>query len=106
MNQYEEGTFTPEAYIQMLQMQVEQLEAKLMQEIDLHKKANYRASMAEKRCQKLKARTDDMEGDFRILAECCSCIDFGKKERCKNCTNSVVFVWNGSSYEWRGLNRK
>lgn len=106
MCQHEESTFSSEAYILMLQMQVEQLESQLIHETDLHKKANRRASMAEKRCEKLKARNDDMEGDLRILAECCSCVDFGKKESCKKCSNSAVFVWNGTSYEWRGLNRK
>lgn len=105
MSQYEEGSFSPQAHILMLQMQVEQLEAQLIEEIERHKKASHRASMAEKRCQKLKAQTDDMEGDLRILAECCACVDFGKKDRCKKCANSAVFVWNGTSYEWRGLTK-
>lgn len=95
----------PGAYILLLEMQVEQLEAALSIEKESHRKASTRATASEKRYQKAKAMLDDMEGDIGILAQCWNCPDLGKHKKCAGCTNSAVFQKNGSTYEWRGIRK-
>lgn len=105
MSQQENLAFTNEAHVMLLQMQVEELQSALDKEQEMHRKASKRATAAEQRNKKLREAAEDMEGDLNILAQCMSCPDWGHREKCKGCTNSAVFQWNGTSFEWRGLDK-
>lgn len=91
-----------EAYAIMLQLQVEQLESELEKELQLHSKANARARSFERKNSKLQKQLDEIEGDMNILAQCWICKELGNKASCSQCSNSAVFQWNGTAFEWRG----
>lgn len=106
MDNHDQNALPPEAHILLLQMQIDQLEAKLEEEIRLHKQANHRAAHAVKRSDRIKAFWDKAEGDLGVLAQCWSCASLGKIDQCNQCSNSSIFVWNGTSFEWRGIRDK
>ena len=96
----------PEAQINMLQLQVEQLQYELQAEIEGHQKANKRAAATERRNRNLKDAIIQMETALAAAAYCWNCASLGDPEICEKCANNTVFVWNGTSYEWRGLPKK
>lgn len=90
----------------LLQMQVEELTARLSASEEAHRKASQRATAAERRNSALRTKMESCEGDIRILAQCWACEALGKKEQCKKCSNSAVFIETEDGFVWRGLGKK
>lgn len=101
-----EGHWDQEAQILMLQLQVEQLQTELEREVEGHRKANARAAASEKRNKTLKEHIAFMEDDLSSAAYCWNCSSIGETEKCEKCGNNAVFIWNGCSYDWRGLPKR
>lgn len=89
----------------MLQLQAEELTARLAKEIEAHRKASKRASSLENRNKKLRVLIEEMAADLDILAQCWACPDLGQKDRCAKCTNSAVFTEIEGAIQWRGFDK-
>lgn len=91
-----------ESQILMLEMQVDELLAKLSEEEIAHKKASSRATATERQNKALRKKTEFAESELAILEQCWNCPDLGNREICMKCSNNAVFEESGGKLQWRG----
>lgn len=91
-----------EAAFLLLEMQNEELFAKLEKEEDAHRKASNRATAIERQNKGLRKKMDFAESEIATLEQCWNCPDLGNKAVCGKCSNNSVFIEVDGRYEWRG----
>lgn len=89
------------AKILMLELQNDELFAKLGKEEEAHRKASSRVTATEKQNKNLRAKLEYVEGELNLLEQCWNCSDLGNKQICSKCANSAVFEKCGDTFQWR-----
>lgn len=91
-----------ESQILLLEMQVDELLAKLSDEEAAHQKASSRATAAERQNKALRKKTEFAESELATLEQCWNCPDLGNREICMKCSNNAVFEESDGRQQWRG----
>lgn len=91
-----------EAQLLLLELQNEELFAKLEKEEDAKQKASSRASAAERQNKALRKKVEFLISELETLEQCWNCQDLGNRGICSKCTNNAVFVQEDNRLLWRG----
>lgn len=92
-----------DAKIMILELQNDELIAKLASEEEAHRKASSRATAAERQNKALRKKIEYAEAEMALIEQCWNCQDLGKRDICKKCANSAVFEDTGNRLQWRGF---